>query len=203
MIETILSLGLAFWALSVLVFILLTIEVEKRSTFLIFLTVALYFGGLILFSNRGWTPFDVIACIHTYWLEFILGGVVYFLIGTVWSVVKWWSFVRGERRRYDKVFYAYVKCNELENIPVSEWTKEKVEEFDRELRRTCNYDDQIRVRPQVENFKEEIFLWIGFWPFSALWTIIDDPFKRICTGIYNLIGKQLQAISDNAWKGTK
>jgi hypothetical protein len=48
--------------------------------------------------------------------------------------------------------------------------------------------------------KERIFGWIFYWPFSAFWTVLDNPICRIFNGIYDLIGNSLQRMSDRIAK---
>jgi hypothetical protein len=204
MIESILLLGLEFWAITLVAFIILMALVENKYTVPSLLVVSLYVILTNFCFNHGWTPVNIVGYVKTHPSDIAVGAIVYFLIGTIWSFIKWWSFVKHERRRYDEVFNSFIEDHaDLKDVPQSKWSEDAKRQLASAIASKSSYDNQIRVRPQVENFKEEILLWIGFWPFSAAWTIIDDPIRRICTGIYNVIGKRLQAISDSAWKGTE
>lgn len=194
MIGVMLELGLSFWVLSFLAVVALIAFVENKLGGWAIATVIFYLALLHFFSSRGWTPINVLEYAQAHWGEVFMGVVSYFVIGTIWSILKWWSYVKGERRRYDEAISAQEKKL---GKPVSEWNEE-------ELKNLFVYRygaDNIEIRPKVDSHKEDVFLWIGFWPFSATWTIIDDPVRRICKAIYDLIGKSLQRISDNAWKG--
>jgi hypothetical protein len=202
MIDLILSMGVDFLIATMIAFAFLVYMVEQKITGGAIFMVALYVGVVHFAFCKGWTPVDIVGWVKAHALDVALGAVVYFMIGTVWAFIKWWSFVKRERRRYDEVFNDFIKNHaDLKDVPLAKWSDDMVRQFNYCLTSKVSYDNQIRVKPQVENFKEEIFLWIGFWPFSAFWTIIDDPIRRICSGIYNLIGKRLQAISDSAWSG--
>lgn len=200
MLDFVLLMGVDFFVATLIVFTLIVYLVEQKITLGAIFMVAMYVGLVHFFFCKGWTPIDIIGGVKAHAIEAVIGAVAYFIIGTVWAFIKWWSFVKGERRRYDEVFCKFVRDHDIID-PISKWNDDQLRALERAISDAGSYDNRIRVRPQVSDFKEDIFLWIGFWPFSAFWTIIDDPIRRICTAIYNLIGKRLQAISDSAWSG--
>jgi hypothetical protein len=55
--------------------------------------------------------------------------------------------------------------------------------------------------PQVREHKSDIMLWMTYWPFSCVWTLINDPIRKIFRTIYANIAKSLQSISDRMFKG--
>jgi len=202
MLNLILSVGVDFLVATLIAFALIVYMVERKITGGAVFMVAVYVGLIQFFFYKGWTPVDIIGCVKEHALDVVIGAIIYFMIGTAWAFIKWWSFVKRERRRYNEVFNRFIKDHaELKGVSMANWPEDMIRQLNHNVSSEYSYDDQIRVRPKVENFKEEIFLWIGFWPFSAFWTVIDDPIRRICAGIYNLIGKRLQAISDSAWNG--
>ena len=62
-----------------------------------------------------------------------------------------------------------------------------------------HHDNSISV-PQVRHHKSEIMVWMIYWPFSALWTILDRPIKRIFLFIYARIKMQMQAMADKIFE---
>jgi hypothetical protein len=60
---------------------------------------------------------------------------------------------------------------------------------------------RLREAPQVRLHKGDIMLWMTYWPFSGLWTLINDPIRKVFRTIYTHIAKSLQAISDRMSKG--
>jgi hypothetical protein len=199
MIEVMLELGLSFWILSFLAFVALIAFVENKLGGWAIATVILYLALIHFFSTRGWTPVNILEYAQAHWGEVFVGIASYFVVGTAWSILKWWSFVRGERRKYDEVLSA--KTESL-GRPMSQWTDQEKKEFNDSF--SYRYgEERVEIHPMVAKHKEDVFLWIGFWPFSATWTIIDDPVRRICKAIYDMISKQLQAISDHAWEGAE
>jgi len=49
--------------------------------------------------------------------------------------------------------------------------------------------------------KERILNWMMYWPFSLLWTMIDEPVKKLFQNIYTATEKMFQRMADNARKG--
>lgn len=105
-------------------------------------------------------------------LKTMFGILAYFVIGTGWGVIKWFFFVLRER---DKVL-------------------EKVKN------RILPQRETIRA-PEAVDHKERIITWMAYWPFSMLWTLINDPVRRAFEWIYRRIGKFMQDISDKIFKG--
>lgn len=66
-----------------------------------------------------------------------------------------------------------------------------------EVGRTYN---KIR-KPSVSDNKSRIMTWMCFWPFSFLWTMIDDPIRMVFKAIYTKIRGLLQRIADKAFEG--
>ena len=51
--------------------------------------------------------------------------------------------------------------------------------------------------------KSRIIMWMAYWPWSLLWTTINDAVKRIYREIYQAIQRLLQGISDSVFKDVK
>jgi hypothetical protein len=54
--------------------------------------------------------------------------------------------------------------------------------------------------PQVGEHKSRIITWMAYWPFSMIWTLINDPIKRAFREIYNHISNFMQSISNRVFK---
>ena len=48
--------------------------------------------------------------------------------------------------------------------------------------------------------KERIMNWMMYWPFSGLWTLINDPIKKSFQRIFKGLENRFQKISDNITK---
>lgn len=131
---------------------------------------------------------------------FLLGIVGYFVCGTGWAVAKWWFFVREQYYRYRELKKAFIKDNHLSitiDQPIPDELKEKWRDYCYRSHRL------IEINPQVSDHKMSIYIWIAYFPFSAAWTLINDPVRKICRHIYHSISGILQQISDSVFANTK
>lgn len=55
-------------------------------------------------------------------------------------------------------------------------------------------------KPLPEDFKGRIISWIGYWPPSMFWTLLNDPLRRLGRQIYYGIANMLSNISNRAWR---
>jgi hypothetical protein len=53
--------------------------------------------------------------------------------------------------------------------------------------------------PLVSEYKSKILTWMFYWPFSSLWTLIDDPVKRMYLFIYRNIAAFLQNMANRVF----
>lgn len=178
--------------------VITTITVEVKRLGLSITSLAAFLLTVWFMTAKGWTDIPVFEFVKANALNFCIGLALYLVIGLCWAVIRWAMFVKAERRKYDEVF---AKHKSMYGGCATDWTAEQFSSFRSEFK--YSYDaDHIEFRPKIENFKEEFFLWMFFWPFSLLWTMIDDPVRRLCRAIYDMIGSRLQAISDSVWRGT-
>ncbi len=57
-------------------------------------------------------------------------------------------------------------------------------------------------KPIASANKGRIMIWMTYWPTSMLWTIVNDPVKRIFKEIFRRVRAVYDAISDHMYKGT-
>ena len=180
--------GVAFgstwgWVIFFVGFITVTALVENDKGFwaafsIIFVSLALLFPKLDkIVSFVAHNPGKVALI--------ILG---YFVAGTAWSFVKWVLLLAERRERYNET-----KAKVLKNAGVTELTPELARTL---INRLTTYE----VVPQVKEHKSDILMWMTYWPFSGLWTLINDPVRRIFQWIFVGIKSSLQKISDRMFK---
>lgn len=101
--------------------------------------------------------------------------VLYLLVGVLWSVVKWYFYVNDRAREHKR----------------------------RKAKFGSQYSErgygQITV-PQVNEHKSDIIRWMTYWPFSLIFTLINDPFRRLFEFIYRQIHDSLQAMANRAFQ---
>ncbi len=120
------------------------------------------------------------------WLKWV---TVYLVVGIVWSVIKWFSFLHKQKDKLNKLKEFYIKRNDLEliakRISDSDWLG-----FVKYLSDSCyapNGYDKIEKRsdviPTVRGRFSDLTRWIVWWPMSAFWTILNDPLRRIAEAL--------------------
>jgi hypothetical protein len=101
-------------------------------------------------------------------------GAGYFLSGALWSVIKWY-FEETARVRTRRL--------EWELAPRGTWEQ---------------YRDKYRTT--VSGYRTEFMAWVAFWPFSLVYTLLNDPFRRLCRRIVDELTGVYQRITDYAWR---
>jgi len=104
----------------------------------------------------------------------IIGVIGFFVLGTLWAVAKWWFYVRD----------------------LAEKRKEQIATHGKGK----SYYGVIQ-KPLVRDNKSRIMTWMCFWPYSFVWTMINDPVRRVFKAIYNQIKDGLQRVADKAFEG--
>lgn len=187
-----------FWALLVVHFcvLLALIEYEKVGWATISLIAA--FALLHFFGD-----FNIVAAaLHNPVTALVVAGC-YFVAGTVWSVVKWWFFVRNCREEYDERKAEFLRQNGVEGTAVPDKLKPKWKEnlsFGYGRRNSRLGEDVI---PKAAKHKGRIMTWMCYWPWSMVWTVLNDPVKRLFKQIYLQIQGLLQSISNRAFSGVE
>lgn len=152
-----------FWALCVLISILFIATVENEKY---------WFPSLLgmSFIALYWKPlFNLVPN----WHAIGIGALVYVLVGTVWSIFRWFRFVKGVADTYRENYADTVDGT------INHLSPGKLADLKREI--------------DVANNKSRITAWISFWPWSLVWNITGDFFKMVyeaLSGVYENITKK-------------
>ena len=110
----------------------------------------------------------------------------YFAAGAMWGVVKWYFWLKKTKRKLMSFKSEHPNWTDSDLIRV------------------------IRVAgiggnfpPDVSDHKAKIMGWMMLWPASMVWTMLNDPVRRIFEEIYDRIGGGLQAMSDRVFQDFK
>lgn len=57
--------------------------------------------------------------------------------------------------------------------------------------------------PKTSSHKGDIIAWMTYWPFSSLWTLINDPVKRFFKFMYSRFENLYQKMSDKMFTDIK
>jgi len=175
-----------FWVVIVTAFIVITaLEEHEQGIFaLIALMVTLVTLNLSMpvFRTLIFNPKRTILLI-----------AAYFVVGAVWGFVKWFLYVTRELERYNEA-----KATILYKHKASALTQDTARELKEYI---SDYGmNQIELNPQVREHKSDIMRWMIYWPFSGLWTLVNDPVRRAFRFIYTKMQATMQAVSDRMFK---
>jgi len=150
---------------------------------------------------------DFITYAKDYPIRIFYGALIYFPVGIIWAIFKWFMLVLDKKDTYKDFKIDFLKRHRLplrvgtpmnqDSVDAGLITKETLEEW-----KGFRQSHHIRI-PQVGDHKYRILRWLGYWPVNMVWTLISDFLKRISKWIFNLIRGILQSISDWTFKDLK
>lgn len=206
-------LGIVAWAfLALLVLaIFVIVSVEKEEPWGAFIAILLA-GVVAHFSGTV----NMIDALHN-WQQLVGLIGAYIGVGVGWCVIKWIFFTnewaRNQREAIQNNRKHFLGCLNLngDSIPDAHksawelWIKQRCTERENwstpySLLSTppsfrIESSDEIAVANNWGKFS----IWGLYWPFSMLWTLIDDPIKRTFKFIImNVVGGALQLFANRA-----
>jgi hypothetical protein len=177
------ALGMAgWWVLSVAFFIWIIWEVEKDSWVGSSICVILYLLFMQYLARA-----DIFGHALKHPLGALLAVLGYFVIGFLWSFVKWWLFVS---KAADKRVAARKEFLEgKEKVP-----SEELNQVWERHTHLCGLS-----KPLATNNKGKISIWILYWPISLLWSLLDDFIKKIIQRLIIAFRKLYDSITNGAF----
>jgi hypothetical protein len=168
--------GLATWVfvsivISLLLVIFLATDKEEGAT-------VSMLGGVVLlyFVTKG----AFLIWIRDHIGTFLLLLLGYFVAGVIWSFIKWYFYLLNVR---DEVRAAG---------SIEKWQKDNPWK--------ASYGQTWKVPPDPAQHKGRIIGWMTYWPWSALWTLINDPIRRIWKIIYSRVAGVFKSVSDSVFR---
>lgn len=112
--------------------------------------------------------------------------ILYFVIGAIYSTMKYWSYVTKMVNKIKETKIAFIQAFGLPISPLEEVPEEFGKQWKDFKYDHIEYGDRERIargfRPGV--MADKICNWIAFWPFSAVGLFIADPLRKLVTSIY-------------------
>jgi len=207
-----------FWALIAAASILILISIENEKGLLA--TFALVAAAVAFYV---WGDRDVFGWVKAHPWKTAGWVGAYFAAGTFWFITKWWRFVRKNRHKYDEAFDLFKADFQKEDYcshalrhrgyqdrqkAESEFKKRKATEPDVVFKEewAAHIGDGVyrgiffEFKPSYKKHKTRIFLWACYWPWSAFWTILNDPIKKLWDGIIYVVRGLLERISASSFR---
>ncbi len=123
-------------------------------------------------------------------LTYFLG---YLGLGVVWGFIKWISYSFQMKDKFLEFKQSYVEYVRADKTVITAEQEFSLFNY------SCRQDT---AAPQASNNKSKIIRWMTYWPWSAVWTIINDPVKRFFVFVYNRVGGLFDKISNTIFKNT-
>lgn len=175
-------------------------------------------GGMIWFTDKEWPGCSILlaaataaffylvygvnpvvwALAHKQEAAMLVGG--YFAVGTIWAVVRWAFWVQKLMDRL-KPSIEFFETTRAPQAAVAKGTDQYKSMLLQYLNSEAINKFDTAFPPKLRSNKSRILFWIGFWPFSAIWTLINEPIKKIAHFIYNRLTGVLGWITETviAW----
>lgn len=115
---------------------------------------------------------------------------------------EWYFFIRDQRysTSYEDLKRSFLKSKGIyDKDLVPENIKDALQQF---LKETYEAIPNPSLAPQWRKYKNKIASWIVHWPWSLIWTLLDDPIKRFLRFVFRHLPKIYDAVSQYASKRT-
>jgi len=186
-----------FWVGTVLTFLIILALSENDHNWL----AGIFAGGFVyVVTTTNPTLFD------WSWSSIIFVSLLYVVIGCLWSLAKWFFYVRSYAEAFKEYKLRWIrKYNKQHpNSPIAEDASVRLSQVcDDNL---SNFHSFMRAHahqgklmtsnlPRWTNEKDRIVPWIMFWPTSFVWTMLNEPTVRMAKAAYQSMGKLFDSIT--------
>lgn len=182
-----------------------------------FRSTLVFVGILAYLQFAAKLPFFQLIRDHPFWTigGYLLGGITYGFFRWAWHCSKF-------RGRYNEVKAAFAAEHKLETnfdpsqLPGDTYEHEEIHTPRSGFARDRDQDDRRQVRkeglrakwlnalergkasklPVARTSKALITLWMTYWPWSLLWTTIQDFVVKLWEHIYTFLSKAFQSVAN-------
>lgn len=175
------AFGLWFWMLAAIVFVAAVATVENEQFKVTTPVVIIGVAGLIWLSHS-----NVLSWVKLHYITLILALVAYLVIGVIYGFVRYVFYVH-------KIADLLAKWVNDKGYTIAALTQTQASDFARMA--------NVRHFPlRVADSKGRIIFWSIYWPFSAPWTMINEPVKRFFSFAYGRMAGLMQGVANRAFK---
>ncbi len=126
------------------------------------------------------------------WIQLNVGnlvkwGLIYIAIGVVYSIIKYILYLTDKRRKFDREFNKFKSKNDINsNITIDNLPSIH--------KRACFEDMRWNRLPDLYSSTRNIVFWIGYWPWSAFWTLLNNPLKWLFEEIKEMLSGMFKGL---------
>jgi len=126
------------------------------------------------FSITQWVTLNT-----TFFIKVILG---YIVIGVIYAVFKYWVYLTEKKRVWGRAFEIFLKSKKIDDL---KYTFENLpDEYKGDAYKTMKCFEL----PDLMTSTKNITFWMGYWPWSFIWTMINNPLKWLFEEIKHQLG---------------
>lgn len=128
-------------------------------------------------ANWGGTTITVLVALAVLHFAYPPLSIWNYAIANPWGLVHDLTYyvVAG-------VIWAYVKWGFFVNKQYANWKSI--------FKSSTSFD-----LPSAMEYKAEIMGWLAFWPWSFVWTMLNDPIRKFFNTLFNLLSESFDSIS--------
>jgi len=172
--------GVWFWILTALFVILLVFEVAREKAIAGVGTILVYLGLIHIFGNAS-----IFAIVKEHPEYVYIGIPAFFFVGANWSLAKWWFYVKRKALEYRETRMFFLESHDVVGATLDTPIPDNLKNILPDPR-----------RPLARHYKWRIITWMMYWPFSMVWTLLEEPWRLI----YEAMERLFQRISDRIWR---
>lgn len=135
---------------------------------------------------------------------------LYFVIGAIWGVIKWTFYNYKRLEQYENEKSQFLRNHGVlntktvpENLKV-DWNKYLTESSIWRISYTVGWGNpkqyKIQIAPIPWENKNRILTWMIYWPWSLLWSLLDDLVRNIFKRIQRMLNSFMEWISHIIFK---
>ena len=194
--------GFVFWVLCIEFFVLALVFWSNNNN-------KHYWGGFSLIVTLAILQFvakiDIYTWVLNRWPDVLLYLGSHITLGTLWSMFKWFRFVRSELKEYRESktrFLMQCGCNKTVyssgTIPPalrSRWDQEIKGENISFINKSA-----YKYPPNVKDHKNMVVSWIVYWPVSVFYSMTHDLAAWFSTKTINLLKGIYNTMSNSIFR---
>lgn len=205
MIETVLALlasATFIWSVSIIAIIAIAILLENE--FEGWATTILSLGIALWLWNYG---SDIWGFVSSSPLETLGFAAMYLLFGVSWSFFKWFSYVKDIYKRFTDIKDRF-NINYGSLVETNPNWVDFVKMLNGNYKNSDGYGYQnfykedtlksisARITPLASDKKTIITAWISYWPISLAGTLLNNPFRKFFSFVYESLSGYYDKITN-------